>query len=397
MLIKARFLSKKCSIFTALYIALTLSLSACQKSDEMPKKSDIKATQHLAIEFLHNDIFTAKAERFQPSVTITGTLQTSNKTAVQSTVNAQVQKVLADVGEFVKKGQPLVILDITDSKNQLAQVQADLASAQAQAQVTQKLAEKNKILFEKGFVSQLEYEKSRAEAIAHAQAVKAKQAQLNSAEKMFGDTTIVAPASGVVGSRAVEVGQIVSPNQPLMEIIDPSRLEFVANIPSEAQSQVRVGQSVPFNIPNNSEQFVGQISRIAPQIDPVSRQLLVFINVDAEQQGKLLKAGMFATGKLEYGQIQVGVLIPMSAVTLDKMPTNVSQVTTTNTKGDNSQILSGMIYVIGQDHLIKSQPVQIIRSQEDSSQYLVTGIEQGTVVITTPIKTEQVGKKAVLK
>lgn len=374
-------------------IGLT-TLLGCQKTESTATPSQPVNTD---IQLLPADIVTAKAERFQPSVTITGTLQTSNKTAVQSTVNAQVQKVLADVGEFVKKGQPLVILDITDSKNQLAQVQADLASAQAQAQVTQKLAEKNKILFEKGFVSQLEYEKSRAEAIAHAQAVKAKQAQLNSAEKMFGDTTIVAPASGVVGSRAVEVGQIVSPNQPLMEIIDPSRLEFVANIPSEAQSQVRVGQSVPFNIPNNSEQFVGQISRIAPQIDPVSRQLLVFINVDAEQQGKLLKAGMFATGKLEYGQIQVGVLIPMSAVTLDKMPTNVSQVTTTNTKGDNSQILSGMIYVIGQDHLIKSQPVQIIRSQEDSSQYLVTGIEQGTVVITTPIKTEQVGKKAVLK
>lgn len=397
MLIKARFLSKKCSIFTALYIALTLSLSACQKSDEMPKKSDIKETQHLAIEFLHNDIFTAKAERFQPSVTITGTLQASQKTAVQSTVNAQVRQVLADVGQFVKKGQPLVILDITDSKNQLAQAQADLLASIAQAEVSQKLAQKNKILLEKGFVSQIEYERTLAEATAQAQAVKAKQAQVNSAQKMFGDTTIVAPATGVVGSRNVEIGQVVTPNQPLMEIIDPNHLEFVANIPSEAQSQVRVGQSVAFNIANNDEQFVGQIHRIAPQIDPISRQLPVFITVNAEQHGKLLKAGMFATGTLQFGQMQVGVLVPMSAVTLDKATPPASQVTATNAKIDDNQKLSGMVNVIGQDHIIKTQPVQIVRSLDDSGQYLVTGIEQGMVVITIPIKAEQVGKKAVLK
>lgn len=390
--------SKKTNRLSQLSIIMLLGLvmlSGCQKPQPTPNPETTPATQPL--ELLTADVITAKAERFQPSVTITGTLQASDKTTVQSTVNAQVRQISAKVGQMVKKGQPLVILDITDSKNQLAQAQADLFASQAQAEITNKLAQKNKILLEKGFIAQIEYERSVAEAIAQQQAVKAKQAQVNSAEKMFGDTTIIAPVSGIVSTRNVEIGQVVTPNQPLMEIIDPNQLEFVANIPNEAQSQIQVGQEIIFQISNHENQFVGQISRVSPQIDPITRQLLVFIAVQAEQQGQMLKAGMFATGELKFGQMQVGVLIPMSAVTLDKQSINASQVVATSAKIDNHQPLSGMINVIGQDHIIKTQPVQIIRSQDDSGQYLVTGIEQGAVVITIPIKAEQVGKKVILK
>ena len=62
---------------------------------------------------------------------------------------------------------------------------------------------------------------------------------------MFGDTTIYAPTTGIVSSRSVNVGQVVTQNQALMEIIDPNKLEFAANVPSEAQTQLQIGQQVP--------------------------------------------------------------------------------------------------------------------------------------------------------
>lgn len=65
-----------------------------------------------------------------------------------------------------------------------------------------------------------------------------------------------------------------------MEIIDTSQLEFAANVPSEAQDQLQIGQSVPFTVGNNPTNFVGQISRIAPQVDPVTRQLTIFVKVN---------------------------------------------------------------------------------------------------------------------
>ncbi|MFW2176928.1 MULTISPECIES: efflux RND transporter periplasmic adaptor subunit [unclassified Moraxella] len=404
-------------------IGSILWLTACQQKPDNASNSNASntakssqsasasATAPLAndeIQLLASDVMTAKAERYQPKVPVTGTLQVVNQTTVQATVNAQVKQVLVKIGERVTKGQPLVLLDIQDSQNQLAQAQADLASTQAQAVISKKLASKNKILLDQGFVSQIEYERSVAEATAQQEAIKAKQAQVNIAKKMFGDTTITAPSTGIVNARSVEVGQMVNPNQPLMEIVDPNSLQFVANVPSEAQTQLRVGQSVPFTVGNNPTQFVGQISRIAPQVDPVTRQLAMYVDVTPNQNNSQLKSGMFATGQLNYGQIQVGVLVPMSAVTLDSTTSPASSITATNPASpkidapsrqmDASQTLpSAKVWVIGADHRLRQMPVQVVHRYDDSSQYLLTGIEQGTVVVVTNLNEQDANKKVVLK
>ncbi|WP_410472608.1 efflux RND transporter periplasmic adaptor subunit [Faucicola mancuniensis] len=390
----------------ACVVGLSMILTACERpnatqssnnADNPATASTAQALKNDEIQLLSSDVITAKAERYQPSVTITGTLQASDTATVQSTVSAKVQQVLVKVGQTVKKGQSLVRLDNQDSENQLAQAQADVASAEAQAQVAAELAQKNKALLDQGFLSEMEYKHSLADAKAQQAAVKAKKAQLSIVQKQSNDTLIVATADGVIASRQVENGQVISPNQALMTIVNPNKLEFSANVPSETQA-ITVGQSVPFTIANSTHQFVGQVSRIAPEIDPLTRQLPIFIAVQPEQNGQTLKAGMFATGQLEYGQIQVGVLIPMTAVSFDKQIDKASNVTATSVKTtDESQLQSGMIMVIGQDHVIRSQPIEIIRSQDDTGQYLVTGIEQGTLVITTALSRQDIGKKAILK
>lgn len=308
-MITSKFITKVLPLSLAVASAV-MSLSGCQKQQNDSKSplstqntqvTTASAATPIAnneIQLLAADVITAKADRFEPSVTVTGTLQPSDHTVVQSTVNAQVQQVLADVGKTVVKGEPLVRLDISDSKNQLAQAQADVAAAQAQAIVANKLAERNKILLEQGFVSQIEYERSVADSIAQREAIKAKQAQLSSAQKMFGDTTIYAPTTGVVSSRSVNVGQVVTQNQALMEIIDPNKLEFAANVPSEAQTQLQLGQQVPFTISNQTNQYIGQISRISPQVDAATRQLTIYIAVKPSQRNRGLRPGMYATGKL---------------------------------------------------------------------------------------------------
>lgn len=390
-------------------LGVAFGLGGCdKKSDKMADKSStlspsssiasVATPANNELQLLKTDVIDAKAERFQPSVPVTGTLQVANRTEVQSTVNAQVVSVLADVGKRVKQGERLVALDNRSSKDQLAQAQADVAATTAQARVALSLAQKNKVLLDQGFVSQIEYERSMADAIAQQEALKARQAQLNAAQRLSGDTVITAPNAGVISKRTVEVGQVVSPNQPLMEIIDPSQLEFAANIPAEAQNQIMVGQHVPFTIANRSTQFVGQVSRISPQVDPATRQLTVYIAVNTEQaQG--LRAGIYATGRVEYGQTQVGVLVPMSAVTVTTTAPASAPSSGLNDKINtaNHAIASGTVWTIGKDQIIRQQVVNVIRRDDAHSQYLVEGIEQGTLVITANLSQNDKGKKAVLK
>lgn len=385
-------------------------LTACDKTPSTtPDKAAVSASQPASLSadelaLVDSDVITAKAERYQPNVLVTGTLQANQRTAVQSTVNAQVIRVLADVGQAVRQGDALIQLDNRNSQDQVAQARADLAAAQAQARVSTSLAQKNKRLFEQGFVSQIEYERSLAEATAQQEAVKARQAQLNSVQRLSQDTIITAPSAGVVGSRSVNVGQVVAPNQPLMEIIDTSQLEFAANVPSEAQDQLQIGQSVPFTVGNNPTNFVGQISRIAPQVDPVTRQLTIFVKVKPVQNGTTLKAGQFATGHVDYGQIQVGVLVPMSAVSLSpNAPASQTSGSlgltdkTATTASDNAAPNTGMVWVVGKDKRLSQQSVHIIRRDDANSQYLVEGIEQGTVVVVARLNSNDTGKKVVLK
>lgn len=386
----------------AMLIPLGLTLTACdKKSDQTHQTTSGNASLTTTgsatspasneLELLSSDVIDAKAERFQPSVPVTGTLQANSRTEVQSTVSAQVVAIFADVGKSVKSGERLIALDNRNSKDQLAQAQANVAAAAAQAKVANSLVQKNKVLLEQGFVSQIEYERSVADATAQQEALKARQAQLNSAKRLSGDTVITAPSSGVISNRTVEVGQVVSPNQPLMTIVDPAKLEFAANIPAEAQGQISVGQHVPFTVANLPTQFTGQVARISPQVDPATRQLTVYIAVTSEQAAQALRAGMYATGQVEYGQIQIGVLVPMSAVTLTASVTPASAATL------NQHQDTGTVWVVGKDQLLRRQAVRIIRRDDAHSQYLVDGIEQGTVVVLTNLSEKDIGKKVVLK
>lgn len=187
--------------FTTLPIALLISivaLTGCQKKDTAKQAETARTaptattttTTTLAkdeIQLLSSDVLTTKTERYQPSTTVTGTLQVANQTKVQAVVNSQANQVLVKVGDTVKKGQPLVSLNLEDSRNKLAQAQSDVIAAQAQANVAQSLVSRNKVLLDKGFIAEIEYERSLADAKAQTEAVKAKQAQLNIAQKMYGE------------------------------------------------------------------------------------------------------------------------------------------------------------------------------------------------------------------
>lgn len=392
-----------------------LALTACEKATttktDTTKKNETtttttEKTQTLAkdeIQLLASDVLTTKTERYQPNTTVTGTLEVANQTKVQAVVNSQANQILVKVGDKVKKGQPLVTLNLEDSKNKLAQAQSDVIAAQAQANVAQSLASRNKVLLDKGFVAEIEYERSLADAKAQQQAVNAKQAQLNIVKKIYGDMTITAPMSGVIASRSIEAGQAVSAGQTLMEIIDPSQLEFAANVPSEAQGQVAIGQSVPFTVNNNNTKFVGQVSRIAPQVDASTRQMLIYVKVNPSENTDQLRAGMFATGTIDYGQIQVGILVPSNAVMLDDNAKSDAKSdgkatsATINIKPTNANNQKGYVWLINQEQRFVRQPVEIIKRYDDTNQYLISGVNMGSLVVLVPLPADAVGKKAVMK
>src|SRR5207237_6284926 len=97
------------------------------------------------------------------------------------------------------------------------------------------------------------------------------QAQLDLAQIGVKDTTIVAPADGVISERLVSAGALVSPQTPIVTLVPPS-LELVVNVEESQLGQIAEGQSVQLQVPAFPNQtFTGNVKSISPTIDSKSR------------------------------------------------------------------------------------------------------------------------------
>src|SRR3954453_14841838 len=120
-------------------------------------------------------------------------------------------RVVVDAGSRVRAGQVLAVVDRSVQAQQAAQLAAQVEAAKADAALAQSNYDRALALQGRGFVSKAEIDSKKAARDPAFAQVKVAQAQLGATRAQIGQLNVVAPASGLILSRAVEVGQIVSP------------------------------------------------------------------------------------------------------------------------------------------------------------------------------------------
>ena len=127
--------------------------------------------------------------------------------------------------------------------------------------------------------------------------MKAREAQFALAQQALAKAVIRSPFNGIVAEQLVDPGQHVPLNTKLFVIVDMDELIFAANVPISEVSAVRVGQSVTLNLEGGKNLVTGQVERIAPTADPMSRMIPVYIRVP--NQERHLKGGMIVRGRVQ--------------------------------------------------------------------------------------------------
>ncbi len=225
-------------------------------------------------------------------------------------------EVLVEVGDEVIAGQTLVRLDQRTLRVQARQAEASLAQANASLELARANAKRAESLVEEGLVSSSELDQLRADLLGAEAQLTTAEANLEAARLNLSFATLSAPDAGVISSRTVQPGQVITTGNELLRMIRNGRLEWRAELAERDLTRVRDGATVVLIAPNG-ESVTGRVRTVSPAVDPVSRNGLLY--ADLPNPGPL-RAGMFAQGRIFLGEAVARVLPRESVVFRDGFP-----------------------------------------------------------------------------
>jgi RND family efflux transporter MFP subunit len=226
----------------------------------------------------------------------------------------RVSQVYVDAGSWVRQGQVLASIDRSVQGQEANQLAASIQVASADAALAQNELDRSQSLVGRGFVSKADLDRKRAARDAANARVRVAQAQLGGARARIGRLDIRAPSAGLILSRSVEVGQVVSAGAGgLFRLARGGEMEMRASLSQQDLAQVRTGMAASVKPIGIDRTFAGRIWQISPIIDPTSRQGDVRIAIPYDPS---IRPGGFAEAKIASGST-TAPLLPQSAVLSD--------------------------------------------------------------------------------
>lgn len=318
----------------------------------------------------------AAESNWQPTVEALGNLRASEQASLSAEVGGLVTAIRFDSGARVRAGQPLVELNASPLKAQLAQLEAQAALAalnlkRDEAQLTIQAV-------------------SQAVVDTDAASLKSAQAQVAAQKALIAQKTIVAPFSGRLGIRQANLGQYLAPGAAVVTVqkLDPMEIDFT--VPQNQIDLVHIGMKVAVNTSAApGKTFEATVTAVEPQVDTATRNLTVRGRVP--NPGGELLPGVFATVHVTEGRPHQYIALPNAAVsynpygatvfiakdagkTPDGKPRLIAEqrfIATGPTRGDQVAVVEGVkagetVVTAGQLKLHNGSPILINNSVQPS-------------------------------
>lgn len=301
-----------------------------------------------------------------------------NVTALtDSPVYARTQGYLTrwyfDIGSRVKKGALLAEIATPEVDQQLNQAQADLNTAQATANNARIQAGRYSGLVKSDAVSQQDTDTFVNQAAATAAAVRSAQANVQRLKELQSFEKVYAPFDGVVTARNIDTGQLIDSGagKELFHVQAIQTLRVYANLPQIYSQSVKRGSKIDLTFAEHAGKiYQGTLVRTADAIDPVSRTLLVEIDVD-NRAGELLP-GSLAQVHFKTPPAGPAFIVPSAALIFRKEGLRIGVVVNGDTAhlvpviigeddGANVQIVNGLS---AGDRVIQDPPDSLIEGEK---------------------------------
>lgn len=344
-----------------LFVAF-LGLSGCGQKEQT---EDVRPVRSVVIE---------KREVGDPII-LTGQLRARDEVSLAFRLSGKLIQRSVSVGDTVKAGQIVAILDSENERNAKNAAQADFVAAQAGLEQSQAAEKRLDGLLKENAVSKAEYEAALRQLKTARAQVDAAKAKLNSAEDQLGYTNLKADADGVITAKGAEPGEVVRAGQMILLLAQKDGRDAVFDMPAQViRDGLSAQQDVDVWLTDTPDiKALGQIREVSPQADPATRTYQVKVGL------KDVPSSMFL------GSTIVGRII-LQAATQIEIPSPALAM---------SQGKPAVWVVDEKDMTVHIKPVVVARYTQDSVT-LAEGLTSGERVVTAGVQALHEGQKVKL-
>ncbi|OOG25594.1 efflux transporter periplasmic adaptor subunit [Thioalkalivibrio denitrificans] len=290
-----------------------------------------------------------------------GRVEAVHRATVSAQTSGRIVELMYDVDDFVEEGSVIVRLRDTEQRARLDQASAALREAEARFAEAQTEYERIRGIFERQLVSRAEMDRATAARDSARARLEAARAAVAGAEEQLEHTRIRAPYAGIVTERFVEVGESVSPGQPLMAGISLELLRVTAEVPQRQIAVVRqLGRARVFH--DGETPVQGEDLTFFPYADPGTNTFRVRVQLPPGIPD--LFPGMFVKVAFAVGERE-RLLVPESAVV------------------HRGEMVG--VYVVDDTGRVSLRQVRIGRPQEDDMIEVLAGLDEGEHVAVDPV------------
>ncbi len=284
------------------------------------------------------------------NLTISGEFKPFQDVDVHAKVAGYIRVIRVDVGDHVKEGETLAILEIPEltaelagadaavrrSHEEIRRAQGNLARAESAHSAAHSGYARLKQAAEAraGLVAQQEIDDSQARDLESEAQVSSAKAELSAAEQQLqvaeanqrqfsalsDYSRITAPFAGVITNRFADTGALIQAGttsstqaMPVVRLAETSKLRLVLPIPESVASQIHLGDGVKVLVQALNQEFEGKVSRFADSLDRQTRTMETEIDFD-NRAGRLMP-GMYAEARIALREKQNALTVPLQAVT----------------------------------------------------------------------------------
>jgi RND family efflux transporter MFP subunit len=347
------------------------------------------------------EIQAVRKDTIRDSGNFTGTLTPKSQFTVAPKIAGRLEKLMVDIGDQVTRNQLIAVLDDEEYNQQVRQAEADLLVVQANLEesrssldVAKRELERIEELHKKGISADSELDAARGAYATQEARLKVAQAQVANREAALEATKVrlsytkitasweEGSDTRVVGERFVYEGAMLTPNAPILSVLEINPLLAVIHITDKDYFRIKPGQSAFISSDALPDQTAtGEIVRLAPLLKETSREARV--EIEFPNPDGLFKPGMFINVQIEFATHQDATVVPVSSVVKRNdqqgifladlenevakfLPVTVGISTTELAEIIEPPTIDGQVVTLGQHLLADGSP--IIISEPDSFQ-----------------------------